>query len=60
MLSRSTASQIRADVSTSARELGDTSFRTDPERRLESSVYQLSFMVFGAVAKTTQTQGRRV
>ena len=45
----STASQIRAGICRSSRGLGDTSFRTMLGCRLESIVYHLSFMVFGAV-----------
>ena len=49
----STASQIRAGICRSSRGLGDTFFRTDDGCRLESSVYHLSFMVFGAVDAQT-------
>ena len=45
----STASQVRTGTCRNSREVGDTSFRTDAKCRLESSVYHLSFKVFGAV-----------
>ena len=50
----SRSSQLRTAVSRSSRGLGDTFFRMDVECRLESSVYHLSFKVFGAVDAEAQ------
>ena len=49
----STASQVRTGICRSSRGLGGTFFRTYDGCRLESSVYHLSFMVFGAVDAQT-------